>query len=836
MFPSIRTCVDFAGAAAYSAFTMNRKRVSNESAFDRFVEMLPVLLRDCATKIIKYSVSQGAKTESEPRCSVRKMAADQRTRNIVTLSLVLCLILPIGCLRQTKQPLTWGDDFLPALTNIQTLARLDVPQTEIVTSFDPAGGNNDYNHFLRKGPKGWVVLADLKGPGVVTRFWMTGADDGKHRVRFYFDGEWRPRMDVTLDDLTGGMEPFVRPLAAYENYCWYSFVPIPYRKRLVIMAQEGGYREGGWPRLFYQINYIPLPRTSHVASLTLPLTEKDRAALERICAVWKQPSGFESETPESRRAVGILRVKSGDVSWLDSISGPGMIQSIRLRPQYDKLSDARARENLLRDVVLQILWDDAREPSVDVPLGDFFGSIGQRTRFESALLGATNDVFISRFPMPFRRKADIVLVNGGSEDVTIEMDVRWTPLPEWRGDLGYFHATWSRTSPREVGLPHPILRAKGRGKYVGCVLGVISEEPSWWILEGDEKMYVDGAEAPHWHGTGLEDYFNGGWYYQNPLARPFHGMTYKVFFRVHQYRMHLLDAVSFDKTFDMTFERGPNHASQGWMESVAYYYMNEPRPAAFRIKPRHDRRLPPDRNAERTIMTELFNYERLNDFAGARDRIDWFLENYPRYPYEAVLRLRQIAYEEYLGDCDAVWSAYQRFIAQETNETALAQAQLLSWIHEKPHRALVSLYATGRSSIILDGSVVCSVDRPDRAAVVGVELKPGEHVLAIQATWQPYPNWVQAAVKWREGMIGTVPDWKYAFNPEGPWGLPDYDDRHWRAVGGTGVKGPPEEPYIWLEPNAFVGLQSLPIGLRVDDKEWPRRDARLVLRKTFRIP
>jgi hypothetical protein len=739
-----------------------------------------------------------------------------------------------GCLRQGERALTWVD-FLPALTNLQMLARLDAPGSQIITSRDPTGGNDDYNHFVRKGPKGWVVLADLKGPGIVTRFWMTGADDGKHRVRFYFDGEWSPSMELSLAELTGEREPFVRPLAAYENYCWYSFVPIPYRKRLVIMAQEGGYGEGGWPRLFYQINYTTLPRTSRVESFSMDIGDEARAVLARIARAWQRPIAFEDDAAASRPAVGILQVKPGETRWLDPLTGPGIIQSLRVRPQYENVAGVVDRERLLRNVALQIRWDQNAQPSVNVPLGDFFGSVWQRTRYGSACFGMSNDTFVARFPMPFAKQADILLQNSGDQEVNAELEVRWQPLTQWDENLGYFHATWSGSSPKDIGQPHSILRTSGRGKYVGCVLGVMSEEPSWWILEGDEKMYVDGRENPDWHGTGLEDYFNGGWYYQNPLARPLHGMVYKVFFRVVQYRLHVTDAVRFDSSFHMTFERGPNHASRGWMESVAYYYLDKPQPAAFSLPAAARRQPPKDPNEERTIMTDLLNYERLSDWRGARDRVDWFLEKYPQFPFESVLRLRQLVYDEIMGLPESGWPAYQRFISQETNEAVLAQAKLLSWFHEKPNRALVGLYASGRSSVVLDGNVVCSADRPDRAVVAGVELAPGRHCLAVQAAWQPYPNWVQACVRTTRGCFGTSPDFRYAFNPAGAWGAPGFDDSAWSYVGGTGVKGPPEEPYIWLEPNAFAGLQSMAVGIRADDKEWPRRDARVVFRREFEV-
>ena len=138
------------------------------------------------------------------------------------------------------------------------LARLDQPDTRMHTSYDRTGGNNDYGTFLRdsKTP-GWKVLADLKGPGFVSRVWFTGAKDGyPHRFRFYFDGEETPRLEGDVKTLFGGqMAPFLAPLAEYNNYCWYSFVPLPHAKGLRIECEEGPRDADGSPRkVYYQIS------------------------------------------------------------------------------------------------------------------------------------------------------------------------------------------------------------------------------------------------------------------------------------------------------------------------------------------------------------------------------------------------------------------------------------------------------------------------------------------------------------------------------------------------------------------------------------------------------
>ena len=748
--------------------------------------------------------------------------------------LLLCALL-VGCGGSGSDPngLSWSD-LLGNLTNSETIARLDSPAGSVITSFDPTGGNDDFNHFLRKGPAGWVVLADLEGPGYVSRFWTTGARDGKHRVRFYFDGEREPRLDLTLDELTGGRDPFRPPLAAFENYGWFSFIPMPYAKRLVIMLQEGTRSEGSGSRLFYQVNYCNLPKGTRVKSFTGEVTPAEADKLAGVVENWKKggmampPAGCVSSSETITLAPGAQQA-------LSDLSGPAILRELTVTPDFAKLPTAVDREGILRDVILRITWDGASSPSVAVPLGDFFGSFWRRTRYESMYFGLTNNTFVCRFPMPFEKSARISFENQGRQPVDLAVNVSRQALPAWDANWAYFHSSWSRSTAQDVGKPHAILRTTGKGRYVGCILSVVSLDRSWWILEGDELMYRDGETTPGWHGTGLEDYFNGAWYYQNVIARPLYGLTMKTFFRIIQYRLHLLDPVAYNTSFNMVFERGPDHASHGFMESVAYYYQDKPGAAMYTLGSAADREPPRDPLAEATIMTELANHERFGDYQGARDYIDLFLETHKEFPFAPVLRLRQIAYDERMNGFDATRAAYGRFMATETNAAALEQAKMLMWFHESPSNALFSLYSNMRSRAFLDGRELCGVEKPDRMAVVGLTVGPGKHGIALQAGWQSYPSWVQGSLRTHGGGVNSDPAWKYAFNPEGPWSSADYDDSAWPPMGKLGTKGPPEEPYIWVEPNAFVDMHSKASGLRPFDEDWPNRQSFIVYRKTFEV-
>lgn len=730
--------------------------------------------------------------------------------------------------------LAWTD-VLGDLTNTLRMARLDVPGTRILTSFDPTGGNDDFNHYVRPGPKGWIVLADLKGPACMTRFWFTGgSDDGSQRIQLFFDGEKTPRIDMTMREFCGGKAPFLPPLAVYENYCWFNLYPLPFNKSLVIMTQEGGYKPGNWPRLFYQINHYPMPPDTGVESFDFALVEKAQPVLAALRQAWLAPGKAFGAAPLAGEST--IELPPGAQVEAGTWKGPAIMRELRITPDFAALPTPAAREAVLRNVLIQMAWNGQAAPSVNSPLGDFFGSFWQRTRYESMFFGMRGDSFITRFPMPFEQQAQLRFVNQGDQPVTLKVQAQVDPLPAWDAGWGYFHAAWSRTTPEQVGQPHPILQTAGAGKYVGCMLGVVTLDRSWWILEGDEKMYVDGAATPYWHGTGLEDYFNGGWYYQNVLSRPLHGLAAKTFFRIAQYRLQLLDPVFFQKDFRMTFERGPDEASHGWMESEAFYYLAAPAPSAFDPGAAAQRTPPDDGLSEPSIMTDLLNYERLDDYAGASEYLDRFLARHPKFPMAPMLRLRKIAYVEHLAGIDKARPLYEEFLRTETEPGALEQARLLLEFHAAPDNALLLLACNGRTTALLDGQAVASAERPDKTVVRLLKLPPGKHALSLNAQFQPYPNWNLLALRTHDGVMGTGPDWKWAYRPAGAWSAVEYDDSAWTPMGGTGVKGPPEEPFIWMEPNALVGVQSRVVGIRGNGDAWTDKRQPMIMRKGFSIP
>ncbi len=703
------------------------------------------------------------------------------------------------------------------------IARLDGRDTVMHSSYDRTGGNDDWGTFLRDSAEpGWKVVADLKGPGVLTRFWFTGAKDGApHRFRFYFDGETEPRFAGDVKEWCGGgMEPFVAPLAEYANYCWYSFVPMPYAKSLRVECEEGP----PGAKVYYQLSETPLPPGTKVESFSWPLPERDAAALERLRAVWS--AGFPAGGTVTET---VLTASSPSLA----IAGGGVVRRIGFEPDWERVPEAE-RDALLREMRVGVRFDGASSESVWAPLGDLCGMPWRRVRVKSLYFGMEGNELFCAFPMPYAKGMELRLDSGRFKDVPVRVRVQSVPMPRGGAkSLGRFHAAWKRTGLKEVGAPHPILHVRGEGKYVGCLLSVCTLDGSYWALEGDESIRKDAEAVPGWLGTGLEDYFNGGWYYQNPMAAPTHGLFVKEPFRTVQYRVHAVDPSVFERSFDMEFERGPDNASHAFFESVAWYYLREPQAAdSMRLSPAW-RRTPADPRLDPLdAMTAVWNAERFGDWQGARD--EWALRLAAGAKERRMGEFRLALYDQLLAGAtpDDVFLA--PWLADA--DPAVQEAAGILRRERFGEGVTALLYANMPAELFIDGKSVLRAGDPAAAAVVSIDPPtPGPHSVAIRTAIQSYPDWVLLALRQGAWSAGTAPDWKFTFDPPEDAVSPDFDDSAWPVVGGTGVKGPPEEPYVQVAPDPWIGMQSRAIGIRpAGDK--PEHDGTVVYRTKIVFP
>jgi hypothetical protein len=266
-----------------------------------------------------------------------------------------------------------------------------------------------------------------------------------------------------------------------------------------------------------------------------------------------------------------LEIAEGDSAVLLDIEGPGVIRHIWITvfsrdPHY------------LRRIALKMYWDDETEPSVAAPLGDFFGNGFDKRHYAALPTGVTSGGFYIYLPMPFERRARIVVENGTGRTIdAFYYNIDLVQVDELPDDVATFHAWWNRDPRTTSNRPHLILEAKGRGNFVGMSMNTESHAGHIGFLEGDEIFYIDGEFRGM--GTGTEDYFNGGWYFdQGEFAAPYHGVVVKddELARIAAYRWHVPDPVTFGDSIRIELEHG--HANQEVADyaTMAYWYQVEP--------------------------------------------------------------------------------------------------------------------------------------------------------------------------------------------------------------------------------------------------------------------
>ena len=706
-------------------------------------------------------------------------------------------------------------------------ARLNVPGAQMISSFDPTGGNDDAHPSLGCDQEGWTVLADLAGPGFVSRFWMTGPRDGSQRIRFFIDGESKARIDTTVGELCGGMDPFLPPLAAYENYAWYSYVPIPYAKSLLVKTAPFD-EEDSHRRLYYQLNYHSMTgSTIQVESMSEVLGSREKEKLAEVRKVW---GGVPVQSQGLQVDKHLVKLDVNDVCELPSWKGPAVFREMRVELDPERKLTPLQREYALRNLVLQLFWNGKKKSSVQVPLGDFFGMPTYPVAFRSLGFGLQDGQLYNRLPMPFSMEACMVLENRSSTPIELAFEV---DVQKGRSaGLGYLHAAWAETDDDSLGELHSVADFYGEGKFVGCLLHMWSDDMSWLMLEGDEKIVVDKNTAGNlWHGTGLEDYFNGGWYYQNPLCRPQHGITMRVPFRTSQYRWHRLDAPTFSSSCSMTFERGPQNSSKGIMESVAFAYLAKPQPVPdVPMRDRTQRVIRDD--DKKKIMMDLVGLERLGDMVGAQQHLQSCLEFWPDHEDGDLLRVRDAAYTAELQGFDIAKPNLMK-LAESENRQAQEQARLLRDFYASDENGLLGLYCSTPTTAFLDGKAVGMGGNTESVLVYPVKVRPGQHVLGLEAKDKVMPLWVQASLRVHKETVGSTPEWRWMRQPMNErWKMLDFNDTGWPRVGGLGTPGPPIAPFFSLRPNGFVGMQSEAVGIWVPGPEG-KAEGPFAFRATF---
>lgn len=473
---------------------------------------------------------------------------------------------------------------LAAFTNIADLPSYREGTSMLQTSsYDRTGWNDDgfsgRFSFVRRNQDSSLVLFDAKGPGVVNRIWTpTPTEDS---LDFYIDDTTRPAFTIKyLDLFSGKVFPFVAPLSNNQLGGYYCYLPIPFQKqcKIVLRAKQ---------TQFYQIGYRSVPQGTPVKKFDTNLSTEEKTALQQVQSLWNKESLTATDfinakkqgSPQVTRSN--FQLRPGEKRTIFQVAKGGRIVGLELEP-------AALFEGLAKNIDIKITWDGETQPAVYSPVADFFGYAFGNRSMQSLLIGSRGKTAYSYFPMPFNRSATIELIyrktpNNNAEPIGITSRVYYLPQARNTTQEGKFYAFWNHQPSLPLGQPHLLLKASGKGHYVGTALQTRGLEPGMTgFFEGDDSTIVDGRMTMH--GTGSEDYFNGGWYammdrWDGPLSLPLSGaLDYNLpMSRTGGYRLFLTDKIPFSKSIHHTIEHGPEHnMAPGTYTSVAYYYSDAP--------------------------------------------------------------------------------------------------------------------------------------------------------------------------------------------------------------------------------------------------------------------
>lgn len=293
-----------------------------------------------------------------------------------------------------------------------------------------------------------------------------------------------------------------------------------------------------------------------------------------------------------------LIIAPRETTTVATLEGPGEITHLWT-------TIATADPDHLRNIVIRIYWDGNDFPSVESPIGDFYGlGFNRYYVFNNPVQAIGTDKGMNCFwPMPFRKSARVEISN--ESDVRVDayyFYVDWRQYKTMPENVGYFHAQYRQDFPTVSGKPYLILdTGGGKGHFAGVNLSIHTQVPGWWG-EGDDIFTIDGEASPSLWGTGSEDYFCGAWCYGKTFYNDYFGMPLREkenhsadnYWNV--YRLHLESPITFEKSLRAEIEHGTHGfdntrpGRNNHYTSVAYYYVDSPQPLRDKLPPVEQRK------------------------------------------------------------------------------------------------------------------------------------------------------------------------------------------------------------------------------------------------------
>ncbi len=494
--------------------------------------------------------------------------------------------------RDAKMPLKPGGYPIgwPAFERLDLLALLppNGTQTKQFVSYDTSGGNGwGFRHFKRYEQNGEWFFFDEVGPGCLYRLQMNvfrhlahPADEA--HIRFRFDEEDEPRIDMTFAEFFGKhhqyVAPFTPPLAYFDMIgteytkgggfaiCYH---PFSFQKRLRISTWHPKGLQP-WTDTWYQFTYLKYPAGTEVR--TWPGRDSDSAAVR---AQWEN-NGADPLPVANRLALSkSVTLKKGETATLLDERGAGVLTGLRLTMK------PWTRDTFYK-VRLRVTWDDHAAPMLDLPVGCLFGGGGDSVGKDVSLSKLTTLMFgydgkagtaYSYWPMPFWLRARVEVVNDSGTDVEsfgLGVERAGPDAAYPAGGAGYLAVTRTLDVSPPAAYYSRAYQHRGYGKVVGLMM-----YSSGFNMDGDEFTYFDGSKTPQIHGDGTEDDHNQGWG-GYAVQKPLWGGLINGFDGA--YRLYLAEPYVFQNEIRITYE----HSSWGGVKQdvktdfVVWSYLGPP--------------------------------------------------------------------------------------------------------------------------------------------------------------------------------------------------------------------------------------------------------------------
>ncbi|WP_240772408.1 glycoside hydrolase family 172 protein [Nocardia sp. CS682] len=517
------------------------------------------------------------------------MLFDPRTRvssfRVLVALVAALLTVPVVATAQPAAVVGDAAGIAEATVGWDTYRRLDAlpylsgaVQAQQYSSFDRSGGNKDWTGgcLRQDGPR--CVVAEDDGAGEIDSIWFTinrGDVTALGDIRIEVDDQLV--LDEPLQSVVDGEfgPPFVFPLVANATQSpggVYIKVPMPYRNSMRVSLSK--------PVEYYHVTFRHFPNPVGIRTF-----DRSDPALDVLATL------LAAGTRDPKPIVLGARTQTHTVDVLDEAPvalpkavGPGTISALRVRlPAGTDIARVR----------LQIRFDG--HDLVDSPIGEFFGA-GLGPVDVRSLLFATSPEpggwLSAWWPMPFADDAVVSLRNDTGAPIRgVDTELVVAPDAVWGGALssgqaGYF-TTRSHAGPTTPNRDWLFADVTGTGKFVGVSHAMSGRHVETSMgrdavfMEGDEKVYVDGSATPQLHGTGTEDFYEGGWFfdygkrYTLPLTgQPTVRMTDNGCpdYCATAYRLMLADSVGYRSSLRFGIEHGPTNDEQADYSSTAFLY------------------------------------------------------------------------------------------------------------------------------------------------------------------------------------------------------------------------------------------------------------------------